>query len=73
MTISKQLKDVTGGVNLVKPEMSLSYIAAGTVSIIALLLIYKLGTLIFAKGSTFVQGRVPGIETMDYKAALGIV
>jgi hypothetical protein len=73
MVVNRTLSNVTRGVDLLKPQMNLTYIAAGTVSIIVLMLIWKLGGVIFAKGSTFAQGRIPGASTPDYKAALGVV
>jgi hypothetical protein len=73
MAITKSLKNVTGGVDLLRPQMNISYIAAGTVSIIVLMLIWKLGGALFAKGDSLVQGRLTGVPAADYKTALGIV
>jgi hypothetical protein len=73
MTISKQLKNVTGGAELTKPELTANYLIAATIGIVVLMAAWHMGDLIFSRGSTFVQGRVAGVPTTDFKAALGIV
>lgn len=73
MAITRTISNVTRGADLLKPQLNIAYIAAATVSIVVLLFVWKMGTLIFAKGGTFVQGRIPGAATPDYNAALGIV
>jgi len=72
MAITKALTDATRGANLLRPELNLSYIAAGTVSVIVLMLVWKAGGLIFDKGSRVVQGHIPSVQTTDYAVALGI-
>jgi len=72
MTVTKTLTSATRGVNLIRPELSLQYLAAGTVSIVVLMFIWKAAGMIFDQGGRFVQGRVPGVKTPDYAAALGI-
>jgi hypothetical protein len=73
MAITRTLSDVTKGADLLKPQLNIAYIAAATVSIVVLLFVWKMGTLIFAKSETFVEGRIPGAAIPDYKTALGII
>jgi hypothetical protein len=73
MTISKTLKNVTGGAELTRPEPTINYLIAATIGIVVLMGAWRMGDLIFARGSTFVQGRVTGVPATDFKAALGIV
>jgi len=73
MAISKTISNVTGGANLLSPQLNLTYIIAATVGIVVLLFVWKAGTTIYDKGSKAVQARVPGGETPDLAAALGII
>jgi hypothetical protein len=73
MTIGKTLKVVSGGAELTKPELTINYLIAATVGIVVLMAAWRMGDLIFARGSTLVQGRLTGVPTTDFKAALGIV
>lgn len=73
MAISKTLTDITKGAELNKPELSMQYIVAATFGVVVLIFAWRIGGLIFAKGSTLVQSRVPGAATPDFKAALGII
>jgi len=73
MTITKTLSSVTRGADITKPELSLQYVVAATVGVAVLMLAWRMGGLIFNKGSTLVQGHIPGTATPDYRAALGIV
>ena len=72
MTIQKTIRQVSGGANLMKPEFSIAYLAAATVSVVVILMVWKAGNFVFAKGSRLVQGSVPGVSTPDFAAALGI-
>jgi hypothetical protein len=75
MAIKKTISNLGGGADLLRPQMNLTYIAAATVGIVVLLFVWKMGGLIFAKGTGFVESRIPGGKavTIDYKEALGIV
>jgi len=72
MTVTRSISQATRGVNLIKPQMTLQYLAAGTVSIIVLMIIWKAGGMVFDQGGRFIQGHVPGVKTPDYAVALGI-
>jgi len=72
MAITKAITDMSKGANLLRPELSLGYIAAGTVSVIVLMLVWKMGGVIFDKGGRVVQGHIPAVQTTDYAKALGI-
>jgi len=69
---SKRITDVTRGANLLNPQLNLTYIMAATVGIVVLLFVWKAGTTIFDQGGKLVQRRIPGGETPDFAAALGI-
>lgn len=73
MTISKTLSNVSRGADITKPELSINYVLAATLGVIVLLAAWHMGTAIFNKGSTVVQGKIPGVATTDFKAALGII
>lgn len=73
MTIKKSLENISGGAELNKPEATINYLIAATIGFVVLMAAWRMGDLIFARGSTFVQGRVAGVPTTDFKAALGIV
>jgi hypothetical protein len=73
MAITKTLKNISGGAELTKPEATINYLIAATIGVVVLMAAWRMGDLIFSRGSTFVQGRVAGVPTTDFKAALGIV
>lgn len=73
MTVKRSLSSLTAGADITKPQLSLQYVIAATVGVAVLMLAMKLGGAIFNKGSTLVQGHLPGSPTPDYRAALGIV
>jgi len=72
MAITKAITDMSKGANLLRPELSLGYLAAATVSVIVLMFVWRAGGLIFEKGGRVVQGHIPSVQTTDYAAALGI-
>jgi hypothetical protein len=73
MTVKKSLESITRGADMTKPELTANYLIAATIGIVVLMAAWRMGDLIFSRGSTFVQGRVTGVPTTDFKAALGIV
>ena len=72
MAITKAITDASRGANLLRPELSLGYLAAATVSVIVLMFVWRAGGIIFDKGSRVVQGHIPAVQTTDYAKALGI-
>lgn len=73
MAIKRSLSDVTKGADLLKPELNITYIMAATVGVVVLMVVWKLGSTIFARGGSFVESRVSGVPTTNFKTALGIV
>jgi hypothetical protein len=72
MAITKSLSDLRKGADITKPELSVQYVVAATFGIVVLIFAWRMAGMIFAKGGEFAQGRIPGVETVDFKAALGI-
>jgi hypothetical protein len=58
---------------LTKPEPTINYLIAATIGVVILMAAWRMGDLVFSRGSTLVQGRLPGAVPSDFKAALGIV
>lgn len=73
MVVTKTLKSVTRGADLLKPKPTIEYVIAAIVGVGVLMLVYKGGQMAFDKFQMMGQSHNPYAPKPDYKDALGII